>query len=201
MINITEWERLQHGLIYNDFDEDLFNRRVEAKKLFKAYNKTDDEEVELRNQIMKKLFKSVGKNVWIEPDFRCEFGKNITIEDDVYINFGCIILDCAEVTIGSHTLLGPNIGLYPVNHSTDATERINGGCYGKPIRIGKNVWLGGDVKILAGVSIGDNTIIGTGSIVTKDIPSNVIAVGNPCKVIREITDKDKTEYSKRMNLK
>lgn len=95
----------------------------------------------------------------------------------------------------------PNIGLYPVNHSTDAQERINGGCYGKPIHIGKNVWLGGDVKVLAGVTIGDNTIIGTGSIVTKDIPSNVIAVGNPCKVIREITDKDKTEYSKRMRLK
>ena len=198
---MTERERLQQGLIYNDFDEDLFERRVAAKKLFKAYNKTNDDEGELRNKILQQLFKQIGKNVWIEPDFKCEFGKNITIEDDVYINFGCIILDCAEVTIGSHTLFGPNIGLYPVNHSTDAQERINGGCYGKPIHIGKNVWLGGDVKVLAGVTIGDNTIIGTGSIVTKDIPSNVIAVGNPCKVIREITDKDKTEYSKRMRLK
>lgn len=198
---MTEWERLQQGLIYNDFDEDLFERRVAAKKLFKAYNKTNDDEGELRNKILQQLFKQIGKNVWIEPDFKCEFGKNITIEDDVYINFGCIILDCAEVTIGSHTLFGPNIGLYPVNHSTDAQERINGGCYGKPIHIGKNAWLGGDVKVLAGVTIGDNTIIGTGSIVTKDIPSNVVAVGNPCKVIREITDKDKTEYSKRMRLK
>lgn len=198
---MTEWERLQQGLIYNDFDEDLFERRDAAKKLFKAYNKTNDDEGELRNKILQQLFKQIGKNVWIEPDFKCEFGKNITIEDDVYINFGCIILDCAEVTIGSHTLFGPNIGLYTVNHSTDAQERINGGCYGKPIHIGKNVWLGGDVKVLAGVTIGDNTIIGTGSIVTKDIPSNVIAVGNPCKVIRKITDKDKTEYSKRMRLK
>lgn len=198
---MTEWERLQQGLIYNDFDEDLFERRVAAKKLFKAYNKTNDDEGELRNKILQQLFKQIRKNVWIEPDFKCEFGNNITIEDDVYINFGCIILDCAEVTIGSHTLFGPNIVLYPVNHSTDAQERINGGCYGKPIHIGKNVWLGGDVKVLAGVTIGDNTIIGTGSIVTKDIPSNVIAVGNPCKVIREITDKDKTEYSKRMRLK
>lgn len=198
---MTEWERLQQGLIYNDFDEDLFERRDAAKKLFKAYNKTNDNEGELRNKILQQLFKQIGKNVWIEPDFKCEFGKNITIEDDVYINFGCIILDCAEVTIGSHTLFGPNIGLYTVNHSTDAQERINGGCYGKPIHIGKNVWLGGDVKVLAGVTIGDNTIIGTGSIVTKDIPSNVIAVGNPCKVIRKITDKDKTEYSKRMRLK
>ena len=195
---MTEWERLQNGLIYNDFDADLFERRVAAKKLFRAYNQTDDNEIELRMQIMQKLLKNVGKNVWIEPDFKCDFGKNITIEDDVYINFGCVILDCAEVTIGSHSLLGPNIGLYAANHSTDATERINGGCYGKPIHIGKNVWLGGDVKVLPGVSIGNNTIIGTGSIVTKNIPANVIAAGNPCKVIREITDKDKTDYLERI---
>lgn len=200
-IKMTEWERLQNGLIYNDFDADLFERRVVAKKLFRAYNKSGDDETELRTQLMHQLFKNVGKNVWIEPDFRCEFGKNISIEDDVYINFGCVILDCAEITIGSHTLLGPNIGLYAANHSTDATERINGGCYGKPIHIGKNVWLGGDVKVLPGVSIGDNTIIGTGSIVTKNIPANVIAVGNPCKVIREITDKDKTDYLERMENK
>ena len=198
---MTEWERMQKGLVYNDFDQDLFNKRVEAKKLFKAYNKTDDEEIDLRNKIMKQLFKNVGENVWIEPDFRCEFGKNITIGDNVYINFGCIILDCSEVTIGSHTLLGPNIGLYAANHSTDATERINGGCYGKSIHIGNNVWLGGDVKVLHGVTIGDNTIIGAGSIVTKDIPDNVIAVGNPCKVIRKITEEDKTDYLERMGIK
>lgn len=198
---MTEWERMQKGLVYNDFDQDLFNKRVEAKKLFKAYNKTDDEEIDLRNKIMKQLFKNVGENVWVEPDFRCEFGKNITIGDDVYINFGCIILDCSEVTIGSNTLLGPNIGLYAANHSTDATERINGGCYGKPIHIGNNVWLGGDVKVLQGVTIGDNTIIGAGSIVTKDIPDNVIAVGNPCKVIRKITEEDKTDYLERMEIK
>lgn len=198
---MTEWERMQKGLVYNDFDQDLFNKRVEAKKLFKAYNKTGDEEIDLRNKIMKQLFKNVGENVWIEPDFRCEFGKNITIGDNVYINFGCIILDCSEVTIGSNTLLGPNIGLYAANHSTDATERINGGCYGKPIHIGNNVWLGGDVKVLQGVTIGDNTIIGAGSIVTKDIPDNVIAVGNPCKVIRKITEEDKTDYLERMGIK
>ena len=191
---MTEWEKLQNGQMYNDFDDDLFQRRIAAKKLFRKYNKTEDEEVELRNQIMHDLFKYVGKDVWIEPDFRCEFGKNIVIEDNVYINFGCVILDCAEVTIGANTLLGPNIGLYPVNHAIDAEERIHGGCIGKPIHIGKNVWFGGDVKVLTGVTIGDNTIIGTGSIVTKDIPANVIAVGNPCKVIRQITEADKTDY-------
>ncbi len=192
---MTEWEKSQCGKMYNDFDEDMFNRRVAAKKIFRAYNKTDDTQTEERAELMKKLFKSVGKNVWIEPDFHCEFGKNITIEDNVYINFGCIILDCAEVRIGANTLIGPNAGIYPVNHAIDANERINGGCISSPISIGKNCWFGGDVKVLTGVTIGDNTIIGAGSIVTKDIPSNVIAAGNPCKVIRPITDDDKTEYT------
>ncbi len=195
---MTEWERMQRGEVYNDFDKELFDRRVEAKKLFRAYNRTEDDEIERRNQILEQLLGKVGKNVWIEPDFRCEFGKNVIIEDNVYINFGCVILDCAEVTIGENTLLGPNVGLYPVNHSLDPEERKNGGCYGKPIHIGKNVWLGGDVKVLAGVTIGDNTIIGTGSIVTKDIPDNVIAVGNPCKVLRSITERDKTNYTERI---
>lgn len=90
---MAEWDKMQEGKIYNDFDQDLFNRRVEAKKLFRAYNRTEDDEVEKRKAIMRELFKSVGENVWIEPDFRCEFGKNITIGNDVYINFGCVILD------------------------------------------------------------------------------------------------------------
>lgn len=198
---ISEWEKLQSGRMYNDFDDDLFNRRVAAKKLFRKYNRTDDEEIELRNEIMRELFHHVGKNVWIEPDFHCEFGKNITIEDNVYINFGCMILDSAEVTIGEYSLLGPNIGIYPVNHATDAVERTHGGCYGKPVHIGKRVWLGGDVKILAGISIGDDTIVGAGSIVTKDIPAGVIAAGNPCKVIRKITEQDKTDYMEKMENK
>ena len=192
---MTEWEKLQNGQIYNDFDRDLFQRRVAAKKLFRAYNRTEDEETETRQRILKELLREVGKDVWIEPDFRCEFGKNIILEDRVYINFGCVILDCAEVFIGADTLIGPNLGIYPVNHAIDAGERIRGGCRGEPVRIGRRVWLGGDVKILAGVTIGDDTIIGTGSVVTKDIPSGVIAVGNPCRVLRAVTEADKTGYT------
>ncbi len=192
---MSEWEKMLKGEVYNDFDGDLFQRRVEAKKLFKAYNKTGDDEIPLREELMSKLFKKVGKNVWIEPDFHCEFGKNISIGDNVYINFGCVILDCAEVSIGNNTLIGPNAGFYAANHSTHYSERIQGGCYGKPIIIGKNVWLGGDVKILQGVHIGDNSIIGCGSVVTKDVPANVIALGNPCRVLRPITDADKTGFN------
>lgn len=188
---MTEWEKLQAGQIYNDFDEELFQRRIRAKKLFRAYNRTDDMETEERKKILTRLLGKVGEEVWIEPDFRCEFGKNITIGDHVYINFGCIILDCARVTIGNHVLLGPNVGIYPVNHALYAEERIQGGCFGKPVCIKDRVWIGGDVKILPGVTIGEDSVIGAGSIVTKSIPAGVIAAGNPCKVIRKITDADK----------
>ena len=197
---MTAWEKLLSCQMYNDFDDDLFQRRVAAKKLFRAYNRTEDDQTETRQKLISELFKSVGKNVWIEPDFRCEFGKNISIGDDVYINFGCVILDCAEVSIGANTLIGPNLGIYALNHAIDAEERIKGGCIAAPVHIGRNVWLGGDVKILGGVNIGDNAIVGTGSIVTKDIPANVIAVGNPCRVLRQITEDDRTDYLKRHEL-
>lgn len=190
----TDWEKMQAGEIYNDFDQDLFNRRVEAKKLFRVYNRLDDDQVEERRDIMRRLFKSVGENVWIEPDFRCEFGNNITIGNDVYINFGCVILDCGQVTIGDNTLIGPNVGLFSGNHTTDAAERAAGGLIPKPISIGSRVWLCGNVTVVPGVTIGDDTIIGAGSVVTHDIPSGVIAAGNPCRVLREITEDDKTGY-------
>lgn len=195
-MTMTEWEKMQIGEIYNDFDLDLFNRRVEAKKLFRIYNHTEDNEVEKRNEIMRKLFKSVGENVWIEPDFRCEFGKNITIGNDVYINFGCVILDCGQVSIGDRTLIGPNVGIFSGNHTVDAEERTSGGLVPKPITIGSRVWICGNVSIVPGVCIGDDSIIGAGSVVTHDIPSGVIAAGNPCRVLRKITEKDKVGYKK-----
>jgi maltose O-acetyltransferase len=191
---MTEWEKMQAGGIYNDFDRDLFNRRVEAKKLFRLYNNTADEETEKRQDIMKRLFRSVGERVWIEPDFRCEFGKNISIGDDVYINFGCVILDCGQVSIGSNTLIGPNVGIYSGNHTLDAEERMLGGLIPKPITIGERVWLCGHTTIVPGVTIGNDTVIGAGSVVTHDIPGGVVAAGNPCKVLRKLTDEDKVGY-------
>ena len=196
MKDITAWEKMQKGMVYDDFDDDLFLRRVEAKKLFKAYNKTSDDEMEERKTLLSKLFHSVGNGVHIEPDFRCEFGKNIIIGDLVYINFGCIILDCAEVTIGNNVLIGPNLGIYAVNHGLDPEERIVGACIGKSVHIEDNVWVGGDVKVLAGVTIGEGSVIGAGSVVTKDIPPRVVAAGNPCKVIRPIDETDKLGFVK-----
>ena len=190
----TEWEKMQDCEIYNDFDQDLFNRRVEAKKLFRIYNRTEDDETDKRSDIMRRLFKAVGKNVWIEPDFRCEFGKNISIGNDVYINFGCVILDCGQVKIGNQVLIGPNVGIYDANHALDAEERMDGALLPGKVTIGNRVWIGGGTIILPNVTIGDDTVIGAGSIVTHDIPSGVVAVGNPCRVLREITDMDKVGY-------
>ncbi len=191
-----EWDKMQDCEIYNDFDRDLFNRRVEAKKLFRAYNRTEDDETDKRSDIMQRLFRAVGKNVWIEPDFRCEFGKNITIGDDVYINFGCVILDCGQVKIGNQVLIGPNVGIYDANHALDAEERMDGALLPGQVTIGNRVWIGGGTIILPNVTIGNDTVIGAGSIVTHDIPSGVVAVGNPCRVLREITDKDKVGFLK-----
>lgn len=191
---MTEWDKMQEHQIYNDFDADLFDLRVRAKKLFKAFNRTEDEEIDRRQEIMHQLFKKVGERVWLEPDFTCEFGKNITIGNDVYINFGCTLLDCGQITIGNNTLLGPHVSAYSGNHSLDSAERIAGALIPKPITIGNRVWIGGGCTILSGVTIGDDAVIGAGSVVTHDIPSGVLAAGNPCRVLRKITEKDKVGF-------
>lgn len=196
-IIMTEWDKMQEHQIYDDFDADLFDLRVEAKKLFKEFNRTTDDEVEKRQEIMRKLFKKVGERVYMEPNFTCEFGKNITLGNDLYINFGCTLLDCGQITIGNNTLLGPNVSMYSANHSLDAEERIAGALIPEPITIGNRVWIGGGSTILSGVTIGDDTVIGAGSVVTHDIPAGVVAAGNPCKVIRKITEKDKVGFTKK----
>ena len=193
---MNEWDKMQAHQIYDDFDADLFDRRVEAKKLFKEFNRTTDDEVEKRQEIMKKLFKKVGERVYMEPDFTCEFGKNITLGNDLYINFGCTLLDCGQITIGNNTLLGPNVSMYSANHSLDSEERITGALIPEPITIGNRVWIGGGTTILSGVTIGDDSVIGAGSVVTRDIPAGVVAAGNPCKVIRKITPEDKVGFKK-----
>lgn len=193
---MTEWDKMQRNEIYDDFDEGLFDLRVKAKKLFREYNLTNDDETERRQALMKQLFKKVGERVWMETNFTCEFGKNITIGNDVYINFGCTLLDCGQITIGDNTLIGPNVSAYSANHSLDPEERIAGALIPKPITIGNRVWIGGGSTILGGVTIGDGSVIGAGSVVTRDIPAGVIAAGNPCRVIRPITEKDKIGFKK-----
>ncbi len=193
---LSAWEKMQRDMVYDDFDAGLFNRRVAAKNIFKQYNKTTDEQPELRRRLMEELFGSVGSNVYVEPDFTCEFGKNIFIGNDVYINFGAVLLDCSRISIGNNVLIGPNVGMYSANHSLDPEERAQGALIGGRISIGDKAWIAGDVKIMAGVSIGEGAVIGCGSIVTHDIPPRTLAAGNPCRVIRPITEADRVGFVK-----
>lgn len=188
---MTEWEKMLKGLPCNDRDEELEARRMVAKRLFRAYNRTTEEDTAERERIMKELFRKVGKNVVIEPDFLCEMGNNITFGDNVFLNFGCIIFDMGEVTIGDHVMFGPRVGIYTTNHASDPIERVENVVVSKPVKIGNRVWVAADVKILPGVTIGDDSIIGAGSVVTHDIPGGVIAAGNPCGIIRTITEAEK----------
>lgn len=182
------------GAMYNDLTPELTQAREEAVQLTNAYNHSYGQSAEKREELLKKLLKMTGKNVHFEPTFRCEFGYNISIGDRFYANFDCVMLDGAEIEIGDDVLFGPKVGIYTTNHATDAEERANGACYAKKVTIGNKVWIGAGVHINQGVTIGDHTIIGSGSVVTKSIPANVIAAGVPCKVIRPITEADRTGY-------
>ena len=167
------------GEMYNDLTEELIKARENAVLLTNEYNNSYGQSAVKREQILKKLFHSVGKNVYFEPNMRCEFGYNISIGNHFYANFDCVMLDGGGIEIGDNVLFGPRVGIYTSNHAIDFEERIAGGCYAKKVTIGNNVWIGGGVHINQGVSIGDNTIIGSGSVITKSIPANVIAAGVP----------------------
>ena len=145
-----EWELMVAGEVYQDSHPDIERKRAEAKRLFVEYNKTDYEDVERRREIMERLFKSIGEDVFIEPNFRCEVGRNITIGSHAYINFDCVMLDNAPITLGDYVWIAPMVGLFATNHALDFEERKNGACQAKPIVIGNGVGLGGHVTVLGG---------------------------------------------------
>lgn len=182
------------GAMYNDLTNELIEARERTIFLTNKYNSSFGESPADREKILRRLLKSVGKGVHFEPTFRCEFGYNISIGNNFYANFDCIMLDGGGIEIGDNVLFGPRVGIYTSNHALDAQERVAGACYAKKVTIGNNVWIGAGVHINQGVTIGDNTVIGSGSVITKSIPSDVIAAGVPCKVIREITEKDRTDF-------
>lgn len=179
------------GLPYDDMDKNVEAARNYAIKECRRYNFLVNSENKYDQSILKNLFHAIGENVYIEPNFFCEFGFNITIGNNVYLNHDMVILDCNEVTIGNDVYVGPKVGLYGANHAEDPIERAEHIVYAKPIHISDKVWLGAGVHVLQGVTIGENSIIGAGSVVTKNIPANVIAAGNPCKVIRPIEKKER----------
>lgn len=193
---MTDKERMLAGLLYRPGVPELKEGMRRARVLTRLFNNTTEEQLAYRTELLRELFKSVGEHIYIEPDFRCDYGKNISVGNDFYANYGCVILDVCEVVIGDNVMFGPGVHVYAAGHPLDAEVRVSGLEIGKPVRIGNGVWVGGATVINAGVSIGCNTIIGSGSVVTKDISANVIAAGNPCRVIREITEDDRMYWKK-----
>lgn len=195
MHNLTEKEKAALGLLYNNnHDQQLISERTFCKQLCQHYNQTMVTDFSERERIIRQLIKTIGTGFVIEQPFYADYGYNIEIGKSFFANHNLIILDEAKVTIGDFVFFGPNCGLYTAGHPLDVTQRNAGLEYAYPITIGDNVWFGGDVKVMPGVSIGSNTVIGAGSIVTHDIPADVIAVGNPCRVLRKITDADARKY-------
>ncbi len=180
----TEKEKMIAGELYNALDPELSRDRVAARLLLKELNDCREDEPSLRAEVLKRLIPDAGTDLWIQPPFYCDYGYNIKIGDRVFMNFNCVVLDITPVTIGSRTLIGPNVQIYAATHPTDHTERANGLEYGKPVTIGEDVWIGGGSIICPGVTIGDRSVIGAGSVVTRDIPADVVAAGNPCRIIR-----------------
>lgn len=193
---MTEKEKMLSGLPYIASGEELINGRLRAKKLVYEFNNLSPEELNRGKDILKELLGNTGENFYIEQPFRCDYGSNIEIGENFFCNYNCVILDCGKVTIGANVMFAPNVAIYAAGHPIHHEPRNAQLEYGLPITIGDNVWIGGNTVINPGVTIGDNCVIGSGSVITKDIPANTIAVGNPCKVIREITEEDKKYYYK-----
>lgn len=184
---MSEKEKMLLGEIYDaNYDEELMNERIKAKDLCYEYNHLKPSQTNERTEIMKKILGKTKDNFLIEQSFECDYGYNIEIGENFYSNHNLIILDANKVIFGDNVFIAPNCSFYTAGHPLDYETRNKGIEYAKPIKIGNNVWIGGNVVVLPGVTIGDNTVIGAGSIVVKDIPANVVAVGNPCKVIKEL---------------
>lgn len=188
---MTEKQKMLMGIIYNAEEACLIEERNRAKSLTKQYNESRQEDRDHRKYLMGQIFGKLGQNVHLEAPFYLDYGYRTTIGDDFFSNFNLTILDGGGVEIGDRVFIGPNVGIYTANHPTDVRRREKGYEWALPVKIGNKVWIGGGVTILSGVTIGDNTVIAAGSVVTKDIPANVVAAGNPCKVIKEAEEGDR----------
>lgn len=193
---MTQKERMLAGLPYKAWLDGLSEERAECKELIYDYNNLRPSERERKFELIKKILGKTGDYVNIEAPFHCDYGKNIEVGEEFFANYNFTVLDVAKVTIGDYAQIAPNVSIYTAGHPLHPESRNSGYEYGIPVTIGNNVWIGGNTVILPGVTIGDNVVIGAGSVVTKDIPDNMIAAGNPCKIIREITEEDRDYYYK-----
>ena len=190
-------EKMHSGDLYLSMDEDLFNEQLTYLDKLYDFNATRPLELEKRTEMLKNMFAEIGEDCYIEPPLHANWaGKHVHFGKGVYANFNLTLVDDTHIYVGDYTMLGPNVVLATAGHPILPELRPLAYQYNMPVHIGKNCWLGAGVIVLPGVTIGDNTVIGAGSVVTKDIPANVVAVGNPCKILREINDHDKEYYFK-----
>lgn len=184
---MDEKEKMLAGELYDaNYNKDLMEERLIAKDKCFEYNNIKPSKIEERTEVMRQILGKTGNQFLIEQPFICDYGYNIEIGENFYSNHNLVILDANKVKFGNNVFIAPNCGFYTAGHPLDYETRNKGLEYAKPIEVGNNVWIGGNVVVLPGVSIGDNVVIGAGSVVTKDIPSNSVAVGNPCRVIKNI---------------
>jgi maltose O-acetyltransferase len=186
----TEREKMLAGELYDALDPELVAARNRARDLCQILNASRETDEEVRRHVLIQLFGIGGDPVWMQPPFYCDYGRNIELGNRVFFNFNCVVLDVCRVRIGDYTLFGPGVQILTPMHPLNAELRRKQE-YGKPIEIGPDVWVGGGALILPGVRIGSRAVIGAGSVVTRDIPDGVFAAGNPCRVIRDITDGEK----------
>jgi maltose O-acetyltransferase len=184
----TERQKMLAGELYDPLDKELGSLRLRARALTKAYNDSAPDRPEDRKRLLRELVPGIRDGVTIEPPFYCDYGTNISIGKGTFLNFNCVVLDVAPVTIGSRVLFGPSVQVYTATHPMSARERKRGLESGKPISIGDEAWIGGGAVICPGVTIGARSVIGAGSVVTRNIPADVFAAGNPCRVIRSLVE-------------
>ena len=190
-------KRMKAGLIYDSADEKIMSVQAKYMELLYDYNATRPSESEKREELLRKMFGKIGDGCYIEPPFHANWaGKNVFMGEKVYANFNLTIVDDAPGYIGDLTMIGPNVTIATANHPIAPELREKQYQYNKEVHIGRNVWIGANAVIVPGITIGDNSVIGAGSVVVKDIPANVVAVGNPCKVLREISEHDREYFYK-----
>ncbi len=193
---MTEQERMLSELPYQAWKDELPGARIKCKRLLRELNACDPEDVAAQREILSRLFGKIGKNTEIFAPFYCDYGSNIEVGDNFFASYNCVMVDCGKIIIGNNTMIAANVVITAAGHPVHHEPRIAGYEYGITTVIGNNVWIGAGVVVNPGVRIGNNVVIGSGSVVTKDIPNNVIAVGNPCRVLRQVTDEDKQYYFK-----
>lgn len=181
----TEYNKMLAGELYDAGDETLVNMRIKIRSMMQVYNQSIYDKTQ-RTLLLQHMLGKKGKNIDIQTPFFCDYGCHIEVGDNFFANFNCVFLDCNYIRIGNNVFLGPNVQIYTAHHPVNAEERIKGPELASPVTIDDNVWIGGSTIICPGVTIGKNTTIGAGSVVTKNIQSNVVAAGNPCKVIRQL---------------